>query len=98
LSYYLTINRKRSVLQYNKMKLKICSQLEGSKFVSKEIAETAYLIAQCCTEQSDLPSARRAYFDALRHQFPYRALKGFMCPLLPNLIYYFLRQQRDSFM
>jgi glycosyltransferase involved in cell wall biosynthesis len=95
LSSLTTLRRQRSVLQYTKMKLELCSLHEDSKFVSKEIARTAYLIAQCYAEQGDLSSARHAYFDAILHQFSYKALKGFICSLLPNAIYYFLRKQRD---
>ncbi len=97
LSSVITLRRQRSVLQYSKMKVKLCSVSEDKDFVAHEIASALYLIAQCCAEQADLSSARRAYFEAFRYQASRRVLKGLISCLLPLSVYLFLKKQRDAF-
>ena len=91
LSSALTLRRYQSVLQYQKRKLKVCTRTEDSRFVSKEIAETAYLIGQCAAEQLDLGLARRAYVESLHYSLSRKSLKGVAYSSLPRAAYNYLR-------
>lgn len=96
LSSPVTLQRYLSVLDYYKLKLRFCTEREDIRFVSEEIAGAAYLLAQCYAEQSDLPSARRLYFEALRQRITYDYLKGLVFSFLPSRVYLFLKKLRDT--
>jgi len=97
LSSPVTLRRYLSVLDYYKLKLPFCTEQEDKKFVSQEIAGAAYLLAQCYAEQSDLPSARRLYFEALRWRIAYDYLKGLISSFLPIPAYASLKKLRHTF-
>jgi len=75
--------RFESVLRYNKAKLTVCSRADELAFVTREIAETAYLIGQNSAARLDLPAARAAYRESLRFRFSGRAAKGLVKSMLP---------------
>jgi hypothetical protein len=91
------LRRLSSVLEYNKMKLAYCSHSDESDFVLREIADTAYLVGQCSSEQSDLLAARLAYKESLQHRLSYNALKGFLSSFLPVSIYRLFVTADDSY-
>lgn len=94
LSSPTTLVKQQSVLKYYKIKLGFCSTRAESHFVTREIAETAWLLGQCHAEQQDLASARAAYWDALRYRFSSRVFKSFIGSLLPMGLHTFLKTAR----
>jgi glycosyltransferase involved in cell wall biosynthesis len=86
--------RFESVLRYDKVKLTLCSGLDESAFVTREIAETAYLIGQNCAERLELAAARTAYRESLRCRFSYRAAKGLVKSMLPGPLHAVFRGGR----
>jgi glycosyltransferase involved in cell wall biosynthesis len=90
------LRRLGCVLEYNKMKLAYCSRPDESDFVLHEIADIAYLVGQCSSEQSDVLAARLAYKESLHHRFSYHALKGFLSSFLPASVYRLLATAHHS--
>jgi glycosyltransferase involved in cell wall biosynthesis len=90
------LRRLGSVLEYSKMKLAHCLSPEEFDSVLRQVADAAYLVGQCNSEQLDLIAARPAYRDSLQHRFSYNALKGFLISFLPVSVYVSLRNCRCS--
>ena len=96
LSSPVTLRRQRSVEKFFKIKLGMCQDAEDRKFASKEIAETTYLIGQCCAEQLDFTSAKEAYLESLRYELSLKSLKGYVISNLPASVRLFLKKVLTS--
>lgn len=92
LSSPITLRRQRSVERFFKIKLGMCQNAEDRKIVSKEIAETTYIIGQCCGEQLDFASAKEAYLESLHYQLSLKSLKGYVISSLPASVRFFLKK------
>ena len=82
----VTLRRQLAVLEFLKKKIGRCSNRRDRAFVRKEIAATAYLIGQCCSEQRDRPAARQAYLEALGNRFSWHGLRGLIGACVPPLL------------
>ena len=88
--------RYRSVLRFAHTKLDMCRNADERRIAAGEIAWTAYLLGQSCTERGELRQAREYYVQALRHQFNFPFLKGYLASWLPAPIFTRLRRLRTN--
>lgn len=88
--------RYKSVLQFMKLKKKICVSPEEYQIVKKQIGTTAYFLGQCFAEQLNLSMARQYYKEALDSGFSWPALKGYLLAHLPVSLWSYLRVSRSK--
>ena len=89
-----TLRKQRIVLAHQQLKLRRCTYAEDVAHLRKEIAETAWLIGQCCMEQADFAGARSAYLESFRSEPAKRAVYGYINARLPNEMRTFIRNMR----
>jgi GT2 family glycosyltransferase len=94
LSSPVTLGRLRSQLRFSALKLLHAESSGDRQVVRREIAEVAYLVGQCCTEQSRCADACAAYLQSLKAHPSSLAAKGLAAACLPTTLANVLRRIR----
>lgn len=83
-------------LQYRREKFEICETAEETRFVTNEVYDGLYFLAQNCAARLDLRNSRRLYRECLALRRSYPAVKGWLLSTLPLPIYKGLRRLRGD--
>jgi glycosyltransferase involved in cell wall biosynthesis len=90
------LDRMRSVLEHLESRLALCQDRVDRNVVRRDIAGSAYLVAQCLAEHCLLKEARRFYWKSGRHHMSVAAVRGLASACLPVLAFRVLREVRQS--
>lgn len=83
-------------LQYRREKFEVCETAEETKFVTNEVYDGLYFLAQNYAARLDLRNSRRFYRQCLALRRSYPAVKGLLLSTLPLPIYKGLRKLRGD--
>ena len=73
----VTLTKQRAALEFVRRRLAVCRSVSDTMRVRRELAQQAYVVAQCCAAQHDGRGARRAYVESLRSRPTMSAARGF---------------------
>lgn len=92
------LKRQMAVLVFQQKKLKLAIEKEERLIVRRKIADAAYLVGQCMSEQKEKRSAIvRMYIKSLRNQFSFLAIKSIVGVFIPEILKNVLRRfKRNS--
>ena len=86
------LKRQLSVLTFHEKKLGLAADVEDKLIIMKKIADTAYLVGQCMSEQKDKRSAIvRMYIKSLRNKFSLLIIRSLIGIFIPESLKKYLR-------
>ena len=86
------LKRQMSVLVFQQKKLNKTIKKEEHLMIQTKIADTAYLVGQCMSEQKEKRSTIvRMYIKSLRNKFSFMAMKSLVGLFVPEILKNYLR-------
>jgi len=81
------LKRQLSVLAFNQKKLKLSIEPEDKSIVLKKIADVAYLVGQCMSEQKKSRLAIvKIYIKSLQNKFSFSVMKSLIGVFIPRIL------------